>query len=230
MNVLVLGGTGLVGSELVNLLSEDNRVQKIDLISRRELVFRDMKVTNHMVDFDIIEELPIYHNVEILYVAFGTTIKKAGSVEKQWEIDVEIPTKIMKLAKDKGVKTCVFISAMGVHEKSPFPFSRMKAQLEVNAKAVGFDKLIMLKPSILEGVRIENRPGERISLAIGNAIAKTGMIDKYKPVEAIDVARCMIQSNIELENGVHEIPSEQIEEFSIRYFPEAKSKLGSEED
>ncbi len=217
MNALLLGSTGLVGHELLELLVVDSRFEKIDLLSRRELDMREISVTNHMVDFTNLLELPVHHSVDILFIAFGSTIKKAGSRSAQWEIDVDIPTTVMKLAKEIGVKQCVLISALGVSLNSPFFYSRMKAQLDENAKAIGFEKLIIVKPSVLEGPRKEKRTGEKLSIQIGNAIGKTGLINKYRPVEAINVAKCMIQTSFDLPNGYHEIPSNEIVDFAKKY-------------
>ena len=217
MNALLLGSTGLVGHELLELLVVDSRFEKIDLLSRRELDMREISVTNYMVDFTNLLELPLHHSVDILFIAFGSTIKKAGSRAAQWEIDVDIPTTVMKLAKEIGVKQCVLISALGVSLNSPFFYSRMKAQLDENAKAIGFEKLIIVKPSVLEGPRKEKRTGEKLSIQIGNAIGKTGLINKYRPVEAINVAKCMIQTSFDLPNGYHEIPSNEIVDFAKKY-------------
>ena len=217
MKALILGATGLVGNELLQLLEADNRFEQIDLLTRRELELRDVKVVNHCVDYNSLKELPIHYVPDVLFVAFGTTLKKAGSKEVQWKIDVTIPTNIMKLAREKGVKSCVLISALGVSLKSPFFYSRMKAQLDMNAKQLGFEKLIIIKPSVLDGLRQEKRAGEKFSIQLGNAIGKSGLIDKYKPVKSLNVAKCMIQSNLDLPKGLHEIHSGEITDFSKRY-------------
>jgi uncharacterized protein YbjT (DUF2867 family) len=210
MNALILGSTGLVGHDLLELLIIDKRFNKIDLLSRRELDIRDLKVTNHVVVFSELEVLPLSHKIDVLFIAFGTTLKKAGSKKNQFKIDVEIPLRIMQLAKNYGVEKCVLVSAIGVSKYSPFFYSRMKAILDEKAKKIGFKQLIIIKPSVLVGPRIEKRKGEEISIVIGNAIAKTGMIDRYRPVESIAVAKCMIQCLFEFSDGYHELNSSQI--------------------
>ena len=65
MNALILGSTGLVGHELLELLVVDRRFEKIDLLSRRELDIREISVTNHMVDFASLSELPVHHPIDI---------------------------------------------------------------------------------------------------------------------------------------------------------------------
>lgn len=217
MDAVILGATGLVGHELLELLIMDKRFGKVDLLSRREIDSREISVTNHVVDFDELTEWPIHHQVDVLFIAFGTTIKKAGSKTRQFEIDVDIPTRVMEMAKQNGVENCVLVSALGVSKKSPFFYSRMKAQLDENARKMGFKKLILVKPSVLEGPRVEKRTGEKVSILIGNTLAKTGMIDHFKPVESISVAKAMIQSLIAFPDGVHELPSKQIHELAKDY-------------
>ena len=217
MTALILGGTGLVGNQLVQLLIEDKRFETIELLTRRELDQIELKVLTHVVDFNNLEILPLNSKVDVLFIAFGSTIKKAGSQAKQVEIDVNIPTKVMELAKIHGIEKCVLISALGVSAKSPFFYSRMKAQLDENARKIGFEELIIIKPSMLDGNRTEKRLGEKLSISIGNTLGKTGLINKYRPVEVINVAKCMIQSIMELPNGTFEIPSNEIIDYAKRY-------------
>lgn len=217
MDAVILGATGLVGHELLELLIMDKRFGKIDLLSRREIDSREISVTNHVVDFNELNEWPIHHQVDVLFIAFGTTMKKAGSKKRQFEIDVDIPTLVMEMAKQNGVENCVLVSALGVSKNSPFFYSRMKAQLDENASKMKFKKLILVKPSVLEGPRVEKRTGEKVSILIGNTLAKTGMIDQFKPVESINVAKAMIHSLFAFPDGTYELPSKQIHQFAKDY-------------
>jgi hypothetical protein len=105
----------------------------------------------------------------------------------------------------------------------------MKAQLDENAISLGFKKLVLVKPSVLEGPRLEKRAMEEWTVTIGNLIGKTGLIDKYKPVEAINVAKAMIQGFIDLPDGIHEIPSDQIHDYAQKYTQdEFRKEIGQE--
>ena len=217
MNALILGASGLVGHELLELLIMDPRFDKIDLLSRRELDLREVTVTNHVVDLDNLSDIPIHHSIDVVFIAFGTTIKKAGTKTKQWEVDVDIPTNVMRMCHSRGIKHCVLISALGVSKNSPFFYSRMKAQLDENARLMGFEKLVIVKPSVLDGPRLERRPGERMAVAIGHVFGKTGLFNTYRPIDAIDVAKSMIQGFLELPLGTTEIRSGEIRSFAKRY-------------
>jgi uncharacterized protein YbjT (DUF2867 family) len=217
MKALILGSTGLVGGELLNLLTNDNRFDEIHLINRSKCSVSSEKIKEHLVDFELFDDIYLPH-IDVIYIAFGTTIKTAGSKENQWKIDVDIPTKVMNFAKRKRVENCVLISSLGVSKKSLFFYSRMKAQLDENAINCGFNKLIIIKPSVLDGNRKEERFGEKFSIQIGNLLGKTGLIDAYRPVKAKNVAATMIQSSIDSSEQYTEIVSKDIPSWAKRYF------------
>jgi uncharacterized protein YbjT (DUF2867 family) len=217
MHALVLGASGLVGHELVELLILDKRFKKIDLLSRRELDVRDIKVTNHVVNFAKMDYLPIHHSIDVLFIAFGTTIKKAGSQRNQYRIDVGIPARVMRMAKSFGTPRCVLVSSMGVNKYSPFFYARMKAELDQIAKESEFEQLIIVKPSVLEGPRNERRRAEEFSVLVGNTLAKTGIFNRIRPVLATDVAKCMIQAVTHYSMGTFEITSDEIHQLARQY-------------
>ena len=214
MKAIVLGASGLVGSELVRQLIEDQRFEKVYLVSRKSLDFQSTKIENYTIDFEKIDSFPFENQVDTLFIAFGTTKAIAGSKEKQFDIDVEIPSKIMTLAKAAGVRNCVLISSMGVSKKSLVFYSRMKAELDERAKKMNFEKLIILKPSMLDGDRKEKRAGEKFGISLLNLIGKIGLIENYKPIRIEKVANCMRSVVFDLPNGIHELVSKQLQTYS----------------
>jgi uncharacterized protein YbjT (DUF2867 family) len=214
MKAIVLGASGLVGSELVRQLIEDQRFEKVYLLSRKSLDFHSTKIENYTIDFEKIASFPFENQVDTLFIAFGTTKAIAGSKEKQFYIDVEIPSKIMTRSKAAGVRNCVLISSMGVSEKSLVFYSRMKAELDERAKKMNFEKLIILKPSMLDGDRKEKRAGEKFGISLLNLIGKTGLIENYRPIRIEKVANCMRSVVFDLPNGIHELVSKQLQAYS----------------
>lgn len=214
MKAIVLGASGLVGGELIHQLVEDQRFEKLYLLSRKTLDFMDSKISNHIVDFDKMDRFPFEDQVDTLFIAFGTTLSIAGSKEKQFQIDVEIPTHVMQLAKDAGVKNCVLVSSMGVSEKSIFFYPRMKAQLDQLARAIHFEKLVLLKPSMLDGNRKEKRTGEKVGILIGNLLGKLNVIENYRPVKIEKVAKCMRSVVFDFPSGNHEVNSKEIQTYT----------------
>lgn len=209
MKALLLGGTGLVGGEILRLLLQDENYESVHVIGRHRPVVDHTKMIFHLADLENLQTLPKI-DADVLYIAFGTTLKIAGSKERQELIDVEIPVRIMRLAFEQGTKKCALVSAVGVNEKSPFFYSRMKARLDRQAKEIGFDHLVIVKPSMLDGNRKENRRGEKLSISIGNFIGKTGLINAFRPVKTKAVAASMIYKINLGFGGLEELTNKQI--------------------
>ena len=83
----ILGATGLVGSELLQLLINDEHYSTISIFVRRPLKNLPKKVEQHIIDFDNIDAWKHLLKGDVLFSAFGTTIRKAGSKEAQFKID-----------------------------------------------------------------------------------------------------------------------------------------------
>jgi uncharacterized protein YbjT (DUF2867 family) len=217
MKALLLGGTGLVGAQILDLLLNDPDYKSVHVIARREIMVKHPKLIFHRIDPENLETLPSIH-ADVLFIAFGTTLKVAGSKERQEFIDVEIPSKFMRLAFEQGTRKCALVSALGVSGSSPFFYSRMKARLDNNAINMGFDHLVLVKPSVLDGDRKEKRTGEKISIVLGNLIGRSGLINAYRPVKVKNVAAAMIQKIKENKSGVEEISNAQIPMIAQQYF------------
>jgi uncharacterized protein YbjT (DUF2867 family) len=218
MKTLILGATGLVGNDLLNVLIDSPAITSIQLLSRRKTTtVADRRIHDQVVDFSTLSIFPFEDAADVLFIAFGTTLKQAGSKQRQTEIDVDIPTNVMQLAFAKGVKKCVLISSMGADEKSWFFYPKMKAQLDNNATKIGFEQLIIIQPSFLDGPRNTPRMGEKIFISMGYLLTKFKWFKKYAPVKTSNVAKCMIQSTLELPNGIHVISSSEIDAYAKRY-------------
>ena len=92
--------------------------------------------------------------------ALGTTRGQAGSFEAQRKVDYDLNLSLAQAAKENGVQVYVIISSGGVSRKSPFPYSRMKAELEDAVKELKFEHTVILKPGLLLGKRVNSRPPE----------------------------------------------------------------------
>jgi hypothetical protein len=69
----------------------------------------------------------------------------------------------------------------------------------------------------LDGTRKETRTGEKLSIQFGNILGKTGLINRFKPVKSLDVAKSMLQSVLDLPNGTHVVTSEMIPSLAKKY-------------
>ncbi len=197
---LVLGATGLVGSALVEQLIRSDAYEKVILFLRRSSGKQSEKLVEHIIDFDDPESWKHLVKGDVLFSAFGTTIKKAGSKENQFRIDYTYQYQFAEAAKNNGVVTYVLVSSAGADSKSKIFYSRMKGQLDDAVQKLGFENRVILKSSVLVGQRSETRFGETMGIVFGRLLTRLPGWRKYRPIEAVTVARAMINGAAESGN------------------------------
>jgi uncharacterized protein YbjT (DUF2867 family) len=192
---LVLGATGLVGSELLQQILADDWFAEVLVFVRRPIGISHTKLKEEIIDFDKPETWAEKVKGDVLFSAFGTTIKKAGSKEVQWKIDYTYQYQMAQAAQRNGVPAMVLVSSAGASVNSNIFYSRMKGELDRDIKALGFERFTILKPSILAGNRNEKRAGESVGLVIGKLLGIIPYLNRYKSIPAATVAKAMIQAS-----------------------------------
>ena len=198
---IIIGATGLVGSHVVRYLLQDDRYSAVNVFHRRPTGIEHNKLAEQIIDFDDIDSWRERLIGDELYSAMGTTIKKAGSKEVQYKIDVSYPLEVAKAAAANGIKKYSLVSSAGANSQSRFFYPRIKGELEQAVKDLSFVRTTILRPSILEGERDENRPGEQFGIAAMRVIGKIPGLKKYRPIPAERVAGAMINSLQSDESG-----------------------------
>ena len=189
----VIGATGLVGKQLVQQLLENDNFEKVRIFVRRDSGLKHVKLEQQIVDFRKIHTWEKALNGNVLFSALGTTIKQAGSKEKQYEIDFTFNLIFAKKAKENGIENYVLVSSVGANSKSKVFYTKIKGELDDSVAGIGFKNLAVLRPSSLTGDRKEKRPMEIISIPIANFLTKF-IFKKYRPIKDTIVAKAMINA------------------------------------
>lgn len=188
---LVIGASGLVGSECLQQLLHDKFYDRVIALSRKPLGVEHVKLLNQIVNFDDPQSFADYCGVDVVFSAIGTTIKKAGSQEAFYKVDFSYAYEVAKAAKAAGAQTHVLISAVGADAESLIFYPKTKGELEKAITELGFEHNIILRPSLLLGDREEERLGEKIGQKL-NTVLKF-VAPSYQGVEAAQVAKAMIK-------------------------------------
>jgi uncharacterized protein YbjT (DUF2867 family) len=220
---LIAGASGLIGSELLQLLIKDDFYAKIYVLTRRTLDIPEEKVEQLIVDFEEFraEELP---EVQDIYCCLGTTMSGAGSKTVFRKVDYHYPLKIAELCRKNGAEQYMLVSSMGADKNSRFFYNQVKGEVEETLAAVGYPALHIFRPSILLGDRKEKRTGEKIAQVLMKA-ASPLMISKlksYRPIYAKTVAEGMLVAAKQELKGPHLFESEQIKILAKEYEKEAE--------
>ena len=119
-----------------------------------------------------------------MYIALGTTRRKAGSDEDFELVDYHYCINLARSANKMGVKRISVISSVGSDPDSFFLYPRTKGMLERDIIKIPLDHLNIAKPGIILGERIETRVGENLGKIFFFLIDKIlfGSFKKYKSI------------------------------------------------
>lgn len=208
---VVMGATGLVGTDLVQMLLASPDYAAVVVLNRRPSNLTHEKLTQRLIDFDAPDLTGI--TGEDFFCAFGTTLRKAGSKENQRRIDCDYPTTIATLLKKRGVRRMFLVSSLGADVKARNFYLRTKGKLEENVIGLNFERTVIVRPSVLVGPRAESRRGEETAIRVMGFLSPIlrGPLGKYRPIEARAVARCLLQQSASNASGLSIIESDRIQ-------------------
>ena len=207
---LLLGATGLVGSQLLEQLLRDERYAKVIALTRRALNQQHPKLRQEIIDFD--QPDPAKIQGDDLFCALGTTLRKAGSKEAQYRIDCTYPLEIGKIAKANGVQQYLLVSSLGADANTSNFYLKTKGELEEKLAALEFKTFVSARPSLLLGNRSEFRMGEKIGIVLAQALAFL-IPKKYRGIQAAQVAKALIAIANQGRSGVHFVESDRLQDF-----------------
>jgi uncharacterized protein YbjT (DUF2867 family) len=186
---LIAGSTGLIGKQLLQLLLGSNRYDKVIAITRQDLPAHP-KLVQIKTDFDSIGEKSNTLKADDIFCCLGTTMAKAGSKEKFYQVDFYYPLLLAKITKAEGAKQFLLVSALGADKKSSIYYNQVKGEIEEAVEDIGFESLHVVRPSLLLGPREEKRAGEDAAKFVYKYFSFL-FPSRYKAIESIKVARAM---------------------------------------
>ncbi len=194
---LIAGATGLVGRALTELLIQQHTYDQVKVLVRQSVPEWEQqpRLQQIITDYEQLEQHAHEWQATDVYCCLGTTIKKAGSQEQMYRIDVTYPLRLAELARQHGAEHFLLISAMGADAGSRIFYSRIKGELEQQLTTLDYPSLSIVQPSLLLGDRTEFRAGERMAAAASSVLSPLlrGKMAKYRPIQAETVARAMME-------------------------------------
>lgn len=203
---LVIGASGLIGSQLIDLLLSDTSFTEVRILVRNPASLSHPKLKTLVVNFndygDIKEKIGAGHSV---FCCVGTTQKKVkGDREAYRKVDYQIPLNTANAAIENGFKKYLLVSAVGANPAARNFYLQLKGAAETAIGKLGFESIHIFRPSLLLGNRKEFRAGEKIAQVSMGALSFlfAGPLKKYKPIQSIDVAKAMVAASKQNTTGV----------------------------
>ena len=201
---LIAGSTGLIGSQLLQLLLASERYDKVIAVSRRELPSHP-KLQVIICDLDSLDQHASELVADDVFCCLGTTIAKAKSRENFLAIDYEYPKRLAQLSHAAGARQFLLVSSLGAHPASRVFYNRVKGQVEDAITQTGFDTTHIFRPSLLLGERKETRSAEDTARVFYRALGFL-IPRRFSAIESSKVAAAMLYfaSQDKKGNFIHE--------------------------
>jgi uncharacterized protein YbjT (DUF2867 family) len=199
---LLIGATGLVGSQLLIQLLDDARFGKVIALGRRDLGRSHPKLTAHVIDFEAPEAWSSLVAGDVAFSSLGTTLKQAGGQAAQKKVDHDYQLAFARAAAKNGVPTFVLVSSASANARSRVFYSRIKGELDREVQGLGFTRVRIMRPSLLAGDRAQPRAGERIGSVVLGAANALGLARRYREIHGDVVAKAMINAALDPDEGL----------------------------
>jgi uncharacterized protein YbjT (DUF2867 family) len=178
----IAGATGLVG-----------RALRAELPEAVALVRRPAPGAV-VVDYARLASFDALPAPQRVFIALGTTMAQAGSQAAFRAVDFDAVVTVARAAREHGATHCGLVSALGASARSGVFYNRVKGEAEEALAALGFERLVIARPSLLDGHREAldqpRRAGEAWALRLLRPVA--GLIPaRWRPIAPQRVARAL---------------------------------------
>lgn len=208
---MLVGATGLIGSQLLDLLLSDKQYDRVLAVTRKPLEKSNSRLINVVVDFDKLDKESGL-KADDVFCCLGTTIKKVKTQEAFRKVDYEYPLQVARLTHENGARHFSLVSALGANAKSSIFYNRVKGETEDAISHLNFRSLHIFRPSLLLGSRSESRSGEDAAKTFykifGFLIPK-----KYKGIDSLKIAKAMLAYARNEEPGIFFHESAELQNF-----------------
>lgn len=209
MSALLAGATGLVGRELARHWTGPGEL--VLLVRRTAGAPAGPRLRALQVDYAALPALP---PADGAFCCLGTTLAQAGSQAAFRAVDFGAVLAFARAARAAGVRRLGVVSAVGASASSSTFYSRVKGEAEDALIGLGFDSLVLARPSLLAGDRAALgqpvRAGERLGLALAQPLGRW-LPAAWRPIEAARVARALLRAVQQGQPGVRVLGSAEMQ-------------------
>lgn len=172
MIAVVAGANGLVGSELIQDLIQDPYFSQIIAVTRNPIHINNNKLQNYLCkNFEQLELLSDELKGDVYFCCLGSTIKKSKTKENFKKVDYDAVLNFAQIAKIHVASKFILISASGANPDSAVYYSQIKGQVEQSLINLNLNSLVIYRPGLLIGKRIEKRFMEKTSIDLLNLLS-----------------------------------------------------------
>ena len=192
---LLFGSSGLIGSNLLDNLINNNNYNKIKIFVRKLPSINNSKVEVIKTDFLDLDTLKEKLTGDDCFFCIGTTHKDTPDKNEYRRIEYDLPVQLAKIAKFNSISNFIYVSSIGANPKALSTYLKNKGQVEEELKKIGFSNLSIIQPSFLVGKRKDFRIVEVLGIPVMKFLSVFffGRFKKYTPIKVEIVVNAMIK-------------------------------------
>lgn len=196
LRVALVGATGLIGRQVIEVASAGDEVRIVGIARREAPLPSGARMEMFVSEPGKWGEVMDAVRPRALICALGTTWKKAGRDEAAFRaVDRDLVLATAEAAKRAGVPNMVLVSAAGADTHAKSFYMRVKGEAEEALSRIGFKRLDILHPGLLRGERVEDlRFAERAALIAAPLIDPllSGSWQRFRSIDARLVAEAAL--------------------------------------
>lgn len=201
-DALLVGATGMVGGAVI----ANADALRLTILARRETAGLLSQHKLLVAPPEQWGEIIAAERPAIFISCLGTTIREAGSQAAFRAVDHDLVLAAARAAKEGGARQAIVVSSVGASVKAGNFYLRTKGETEDGLRALGFERLDILRPGLLTGERQgPARVGEGIAMLaapLTNALLH-GSLRRYRSIPGETVARAIVALAGRSDSGVH---------------------------
>ena len=190
-STLLIGATGMIGTAVIAQAAD----RPLTVLIRREIDGLPEPHARLVATSERWADVVAVERPATLISCIGTTIRQAGSEAAFRAVDHDLLLAVAAAAKAAGTKHVITVSSVGASAKSRNFYLKTKGEAEDGLRALGFERLDILRPGLLMGERDgPPRLGEGIAMAaapITDALLH-GSLRRFRSIPGDMVAKAIV--------------------------------------
>lgn len=202
-SALIVGATGATGRHILRALLASTVFTRVGEFGRK--VTPEDQIAEHKASGKLVQKVIDFERVaeeglgegkwDVVFITLGTTRKAAGSAEMFEKIDREYVVNAARATKTQDPahkQRVVYLSSAGADASSHFLYTRSKGLTEQGLASIGFDDVVIFRPSFLaEANREQPKPGEAF---IGRAVGLLSVVAPNVQIPVPTLAQSMYKA------------------------------------
>lgn len=206
----------MVGRKLLVQLLQHPAYRRVVVLLEEPLRFEHEKLELKRVSYEHLEQHVPQGSVHDVYYAWDATGRPIRYEKDRFEPQQTYAYLLAQLALERGAAQFMYLSSVGADPGSMLYYRQEKREVEQALEAMPWWGLHIFRPALIVDESSTSGWGQRTADWLGQSLSNLsgGILGKYRPVDALTIAKAMVQGAQRLQPGIHHYSSEYLQELA----------------